>query len=350
MIGELGVNVFGIVQSRSDPVRNAGARLTRRHVDLLSSSLPGTIVTGMQIHDGMAAGLDAGTLVLTTDERVLRVRPWRLMAGRSIDTADIRAGSRCAVASAALARALDLAPGREVRLHNIPFRVVGIVDIEGGALEIGDTRRAVAPGDRLLLVPWSVPAYWAAEKSVPDPALDAVFVKVLAASRFDEVGRQAGSLLCQPDYATAPLSWITPQSLVQRLMQFQRLIMLAGGTVVLLCLVLGGITLTSLLLTRLQARIPEIGLRRALGAAPADIGLLFMCEALLIALSATVAGIGLAWCSLGIAAPWTPILLRLEPLAAFIPLASGLILGILFSYWPARIAARIAPAEALRNE
>jgi putative ABC transport system permease protein len=350
MIGELGVNVFGLVQPRSDPAKQPGAVLSRRHVELLSANLPGTIVTGLQLHEGGPAGLGAGAVVLATDEQFLRVRPWRLIAGRALDAADIREGARCAVASVALAQAMDLVPGRDVRLHNIPFKVVGIADLDHGKIETDETQRAVAPGDRLLLVPWSAPAYWSREDALPDPALDAIFVKVLSAARFDEAGRQAGNLMRQPDQAVASLSWITPQSLVRRLLQFQRLITLAGGTVVLLCLVLGGITLTSLLLTRLQTRIPEIGLRRALGASPADIGMLFMCEALLISLSATLAGIALVWGSLAMVAPWIPLPLQPDPLALLIPLASGLVLGVGFSYWPARLAARLAPAEALRNE
>lgn len=349
MTSEWGVQVFGILQLRSGSGQDPAAALTRRHVEALTAGLPGATVTGLQWYNGGPAGLDAGTRIAAIDETCFRVRPWRLVAGRALDAADLRDRSRCAVASTTLARTLGLKVGDSVRLHNIPFEVVGIADIGSGALETsGDP--ALAPGDRLLLVPWSVPAYWLPEGAPPDSRLDAIFVKSADGARLDDTVRRAANLLDQPDYVVPGVTWVTPRSLVRRLMRFQRLIMLAGGAVVLLCLVLGGITLTSLLLAGVQNRIPEIGLRRALGASPAEVGLLFMFEALLVTLASTLAGMGLAWVLIGIVRPWSPLPLYWGPLALFLPLFSGLILGVLSSYWPARAAARIAPAEALRND
>ena len=53
---------------------------------------------------------------------------------------------------------MTLSVGGTVRLRNVPFRVIGIAEIETGTLETSDPQPAVTPGNRLLLVPWSVPA------------------------------------------------------------------------------------------------------------------------------------------------------------------------------------------------
>lgn len=350
MIGELGVNVFGLVHPPEPNRRIDHATLSRRHAETLAVNLPGARVTGMRLEDATAAGLPPGTVLAATDEFLFQVRPWRIVQGRPFDATDIRNHSRCAVASTTLAQSMNLSVGSTVRLRNQTFLIIGLAVIESGSLETSAAQRPVAPGNRLLLVPWSAPSGWSSASAASASRLDSIFIKALDPARFEALGRQARTLMLQPDSRIEGLSWVTPETLVHRLMRHQRLIMLTGGTIVLLCLVLGGLTLTSLLLTGVQTRVPEIGLRRALGASPADIGILFMSEALLITLAATLAGTGIAWFLLKMLLPWSPLPFHFSPTVVAIPLHSGLLLGMVFSYWPARAAARISPSEALRNE
>ena len=348
-IGELGVNVFGVVAAADAPPTPEDSPLRRRHVGYLAANLPGCRVTGLRLYGSEATGMDPGVVLVAADESLFQVRPWRVEAGRAFDRQDIDTRARVAVASASLARAMDATPGDSVRVRNIPFRLIGIADLGSGPLEAASTGRAVTPGERVLFVPWSVTPLWVLDENPPDQRVDAVFVRADDPSRFEDVVRRTRYLLAQPDYRVARESWITPRALVRQLRRLQGLMAVAGGSIALLCLLLGGTTLMSVLLADVQQRIPEIGLRRALGASRADIGVLFLAEACLVTVAASAAGMGLACLLFRVFAAWIAIPLVFSAPVFLIPLATGVALGALFSFWPAHTAAGISPAEALRN-
>jgi putative ABC transport system permease protein len=120
--------------------------------------------------------------------------------------------------------------------------------------------------------------------------------------------------------------------------------------VALLCLVLGGTTMMSLLVANVRDRMTEIGLRRALGAMPADVAALFVMEGCLITGSAALVASTLAHLLLWLFRPLLPVPVHLTVWTWFVPVVVSLGMGVLFSHGPARMAARIQPADALRAE
>lgn len=114
-------------------------------------------------------------------------------------------------------------------------------------------------------------------------------------------------------------------------------------------LAIGAVSIANTTLVALLERVPEIGLRRALGARPRHIAGHLLAEA-----TATGTAGGIAGASVGIvltvtvaaAKDWTPVLDPRLPLAApFLGSLAGLAAGL----YPAWRATRVQPVEALRR-
>jgi putative ABC transport system permease protein len=115
-------------------------------------------------------------------------------------------------------------------------------------------------------------------------------------------------------------------------------------------LLVGGIGIMNIMLVSVTERTREIGIRQAVGAAPEDILLQFLAEALLLSVVGGVLGMlsGFAGSWLfGIFSGMQTVVLPSSILLAF---GSAAVVGIFFGFYPASKASRMDPIEALRYE
>lgn len=120
-------------------------------------------------------------------------------------------------------------------------------------------------------------------------------------------------------------------------------------------LVVGGVGIMNIMLVSVSERIREIGIRKALGATPDDIGRQFLVEAMLLSGVGGLLGVGLGMLGtfLGgaIIAHFKPSWFTLisEPAVA-VGLSCSVFVGLVFGYWPAKTASRLDPVVAIRTQ
>lgn len=349
LVSELGANVVAILPPETR-AEESSAPLTARHAGLLAANLEGRPVSPVRAQRVPAGGLERPLNVVATDGRLAGLRRWSLLDGRFIDRADELAGARHAVITATLASRARWHVGSVITLQNLPFVVVGVMAAGGTGAEGDSPARRLAPGEEAVFVPHTAPLPWSKQESAAARPLDAVFVGGRDDEELASLVEKCRTVLAAPDAGPADFSYVTPATLLAGLRRLQSTIRWSVGSIAALCLLLGGTTLMSLMLANVRDRVAEIGLRRALGARARDVAALFVLESCLVTVAAAAVGGVLAAAVLWPLRDRFPAPLAFSPGTFLVPVLASVGLGVIFSYWPARLASRISPAEALRNE
>ncbi len=350
LLGELGGNVVAVMAAPTDVTAEQRHPLSLKDFDQLAAGLQDCRVSAMRRYDVQAMGSDNLVGVIETDEMLLTVRGWNLADGRFLDPRDMLGGERHVVISGPLSRAWNKHSGDFVTLADVPFRVVGVVEVGGGAVEEGGTDRRLVVGDRVVFVPRTSYGPWQDQDRESSLSVDSIFIQAPQGVDVHAILPSALRILSAPGRDVSQFPVLTPERVLQGVKRLQQTLRLAGGSIALLCLALGGTTLMSLMVANVRERVGEIGLRRALGATGRDIAVLFVLEACAVTICASIVGQACAFLILGVAGRRFDAPLSLGWFVVFVPFFVALGLGAVFAYWPARLASRISPAEALRND
>jgi putative ABC transport system permease protein len=294
---------------------------------------------------------NASTTLLGTNLGFFVAREWSIASGRSLTSDEIDAAAKVAVIGRTVADRLfgDADPvGQTMRAQTVPLRIVGVLERKGQDALGADQ-------DDLVVVPlWTAKNRVLGARGATSRSIAFVFAKLRQGESMALTEGQIGDLLRQRHRASADrgddFSIRNMADIMQRQDASARILTLLLAAVAGVSLLVGGIGIMNVMLVSVTERTREIGLRLAIGARRRDIVLQFLIEA--VTLSGIGGGIGVA---LGAASAllfagvfgWPTII---EPQAVLLAFGFSLVIGVIFGFYPARRAAALQPAIALRHE
>ncbi|MFN7573309.1 MAG: ABC transporter permease [Betaproteobacteria bacterium] len=287
--------------------------------------------------------------VLGSTPAYFQVQDWGLKRGGYFTEADVKRATQVAVIGQTVATNLfgsdAQAVGQTIRLKGHPYTVIGLLARKGQSLDGRDQ-------DDQVVVPVSTAQRKLfAEKF--DTAVRVILVQVRDARAIKTSEAQIKSLLRQrhkittgaeDDFSVNDLTQLT-----QAASRSSQALVVLLAAIASISMIVGGIGIMNIMLVSVTERAREIGLRMAIGATPAQILGQFLAEALLLALGGCVAGLALGALGAVAVAQLAGYTVVLSVGAGLIAAAIAAAVSLFFGIWPANKAARLRPADALRQ-
>ena len=263
----------------------------------------------------------------------------RLDRGTYFSRSDVSTGRRVAVLGATVARQLfgERDPiGRQVTIGGVRFRVTGVFEPLGQSLGVDRDSEVHVP-------------VTAAQRLLGTDRIDGLAIRAPDRERINQLSTAVVRTLTDrhPD---TDFSAVTQEQILGVLGDILGVLTGVLAAIAGISLLVGGVGVSNIMLVSVRERTKEIGLRKAVGARPRDIGVQFLLEAVLITTFGGVLGIVIGVSASLITAALSPVPASVTWWSILLAFGVSAGVGIIFGVVPAQRAGRLDPVIALRTE
>ncbi len=295
--------------------------------------------------------------VSLTTEEFASFENWSTIFGRHFNRSDMELLSKVVVIGFDVWQSLfhgkDVI-GQELKFNNQRYTIIGVMEKTGQG-------EGYESKDNKVLLPMSTgKTYFGGNRVGPRNQVRSISIRPKSPDLLQQAQKEV-EILIRRRHNDKPFYEIDS---VEGTLKLVNNILFAVQLVTLLIagfpLVIGGIGILNIMLVSVVERVPEIGLRKAVGAKPFQIRIQFLVEAVVISLIGSMLGLvfGLTAATfLGdilsqkmasqFDADWPS---AFNPQSIFSGLMMGMLVGITFGFLPANQAARMTPIDAIRNK
>jgi putative ABC transport system permease protein len=276
----------------------------------------------------------------------ITIRRWTMAEGGVFTQDDVDSAATVAVIGQTVKTILFGAQdplGRTMRVGNIPFRVIGVLQPKGFSATGQDQ-------DDFIVIPYTTAMHkvkgidWLDDILCSANSQDAMTPSLDLATML--LRERHHIMPGQPD----DFNIRSPEEILKARADANRTFTLMLASIASVSLLVGGIGIMNIMLVSVTERTREIGVRMAVGASEQDVQSQFLMEAVVLSLLGGAIGVPggmLASFAISTILGWQT---DISFLAIGVAVLFSVFTGVFFGYYPAQKAAQLDPIEALRYE
>lgn len=314
----------------------------RKEATLVKGVSP-LVRSGGQVIGG---GNNWSTSIYGVSPEYLEIRGWSLQYGEFFTEREERGRAKVCVLGSEVADNLfpDENPvGEMIRIRNVPFRVIGVLQEKGG-------NTAGSSSDDIILAPSTTVLY----RLAGGRRINFIYVSAVSLDKMEEAQEEIRTILREAhrldEGEDDDFRLRNQTEIVDAASESTKVMTILLGSVAGVSLIVGGIGIMNIMLVSVTERTREIGIRLSVGARPSDILIQFLTEAIVLSLIGGIIGIGISFLAVYIMNEYTSQTAIINPYIIFLAVLFSGIVGVFFGFYPARKAAMLNPIDALRYE
>lgn len=348
----LGPNVLFIIPGNQNARGNQDIprTLVLEDAEAIASQVPSVKDVSPQIQSRQPvtfSNKNTNTQITGVTPGFLPVRSFEVANGRFFSDEDLKRNKQVAVLGPDVVNKLfgNKNPiGEQVRIKNISFLVIGVMEPKGAFL--GSNQ------DDAVYIPLTTMANRIIGRTSPYGM--EISVISISAKDTDSIGaaqfqitnllRLRHKITTEDDFTVR-----SQKDILQIVGTITGALTLMLAAIAGISLFVGGIGVMNIMLVSVTERTQEIGLRKAIGATQQDILIQFMIEAIILSAAGGIVGTVIGVGGVALVAAVTPLKAGISPVAIVLAVGISGGIGLFFGVVPAKRAAKLDPIVALRS-